>query len=382
MPTNYSRYHPTNNSIHRIWVSICRSWQLFKMRGMSRRKCSFVSGCTVIALTLLYLSGLYQYALTWSYDYYYIHWGPSDPLDFLISQIKSGDAAKVPPVNEFQYSYTHSCKEKCEVNDNIRLMYVVKSALQNFEKRKSIRNSWGFENRFSDVEIRTVFLLGTLPGRPDLQEKVGKESSSHKDIIQAEFIDSYFNNTLKTMMGLHWTFHNCARVKYFFFVDDDYYVSTRNVLRFLRDPVNYPQYLEKYVVQAVNEYKEDLFAGYVFRSSRPIRWIYSKWYVTLDEYPYSHWPPYVTAGSYILSRRSLERLYFGSIYTSNFRFDDIFLGMAAKKADLKIFHHDEFYFYPRTYDRDGYKWVIASHGFDEPEKLIEVWNEQRSAGNS
>lgn len=349
---------------------------------MSRRRCSISWAWIVGFMVFIYLTGLYQYFITWSFTEYYTHWGPSHPLQPLIKQLKAGDDVAVRPVNQFFYPYTYSSVEKCEVKDSIRLMYVVKSALENFDKRMGIRKSWGFESRFSDVEIRSVFLVGMKPDEPHLQELLERELEEHKDIIQANFRDSYFNNTLKTMMGLHWTYHYCQKVKYFLFVDDDYYVSTRNMLRFLRDPANYPQYLEKYIVTAVNEYKEHLYAGYVFENSCPIRWAFSKWYISLDEYPYSKWPPYVTAGAYVLSRKSLEDLYFGSIYTSNFRFDDIFLGMAAKKAGIKPFHHKEFYFYRKLYDREGYKWVIASHGFDDPKELQEVWNEQRSAGNA
>ncbi|KAK3856869.1 hypothetical protein Pcinc_036843 [Petrolisthes cinctipes] len=154
------------------------------------------------------------------------------------------------------------------------------------------------------------------------------------------------------------------------------------MLRFLRKPEHYPQYLEKHVVQAVNEYQEDLYAGYMFRGSRPIRWVFSRWYISLDVYPYSEWPPYITAGAYVLSRKSLEELYVASIYTYSFPFDDVFLGMVAKKAGIKQLHHKEFYYYKRLYDVEGYKWVIASHGFDDPEELQRVWSEQRSAGNA
>ncbi|KAG7160493.1 Beta-1-3-galactosyltransferase brn-like [Homarus americanus] len=320
-------------------------------------------------------------SVSWAWIYY-THWGTFHTLQPLIAQLKAGEDVAVKPVNEFYYSYTYLNVEKCEAKDSIRLMYVVKSALQNFDKRMGIRNSWGFESRFSDVEIRTVFLVGMKPDEPHLQKLLAKEVEEHKDIIQANFSDSYYNNTLKTMMGLHWTYCYCQKVKYFLFVDDDYYVSTRNMLRFLRDPANYPNYLENYVVSAVNEYKEYLYAGYVFENAHPIRWVFSKWYVSLDEYPYSEWPPYVTAGAYVLSRKSLEDLYFGSIYTNKFRFDDIFLGMAAKYASIKPFHHKEFYFYRKLYDKEGYKWVIASHGFDDPKELQEVWSEQRSAGNA
>jgi hypothetical protein len=42
------------------------------------------------------------------------------------------------------------------------VIYLVKSAVGNFERRKVIRQTWGFEKRFADVPIRTVFLLGEI----------------------------------------------------------------------------------------------------------------------------------------------------------------------------------------------------------------------------
>jgi beta-1,3-galactosyltransferase / beta-1,3-N-acetylglucosaminyltransferase len=66
---------------------------------------------------------------------------------------------------------------------------VVKSKINNFDKRNAIRNSWGFEKRFSDVLIRTVFSLGidkeTHDGIPsDVQKLVDDESDRFHDIIQ------------------------------------------------------------------------------------------------------------------------------------------------------------------------------------------------------
>ena len=45
------------------------------------------------------------------------------------------------------------------------------------------------------------------------------------------------------MLGTRWAAEQCARARFYMFVDDDYYVSTRNLLRFLRNPVGYPKYL-------------------------------------------------------------------------------------------------------------------------------------------
>ena len=55
------------------------------------------------------------------------------------------------------------------------------------------------------------------------------------------------------MMGLRWAAEQCPTSRFYFFVDDDYYVSTRNTLRFLRNPVNYPAYLEDPVVSFDDE---------------------------------------------------------------------------------------------------------------------------------
>ena len=272
-------------------------------------------------ISTIVVSGLYQWFLTVPYESSYRHLGPQEPLGHLIEQIEEGSTPDILPINEFSSAYLIDNKQKCEKGDSetIRLLFLVKSALDHFYARQIIRQSWGFEHRFSDVNIRTLFLLGSRPDEPHFQVRINKENKLHKDIIQGDFYDSYYNNTIKTMMGLNWSFHNCAKAKYIFFVDDDYYVSTRNVLRFLRDPKNYPQYLETFVASSANEYQENLWAGYIFPSSYPKRLITSKWYVSLEEYPYSRYPPYLTAGAHVISQRSLKSIYYASIFTKPFK---------------------------------------------------------------
>jgi hypothetical protein len=131
-------------------------------------------------------------------------------------------------------------KGKCIMDESefkdkdIRVVYIVKSALDHFKRREVIRKTWGYEKRFSDVTIKTVFLLGSTETDPELMSRIQKESNDFRDIIQGNFIDSYYNNTIKTMMGLRWAAELCHQARFFAFFDDDYYVSTRNILRFLR----------------------------------------------------------------------------------------------------------------------------------------------------
>jgi hypothetical protein len=104
--------------------------------------------------------------------------------------------------------------------------------------------------------------------------------------------------------------------------------------------------------------------------------------VTLEEYPYTLWPPYATAGAFIVSRQALFDLYYASFYTRFFRFDDVFLGLVARKVGIDPLHCSQFYFWKKDYSIDGYRYVIASHGYDDTGELRHVWNEQKSAGNA
>ncbi|CAL4174359.1 unnamed protein product, partial [Meganyctiphanes norvegica] len=195
-------------------------------------------------ILLLYASGTYQYFIATSFEKHYIHWGPNVTLEPLFEQIKNNQVPSIMPINVYNHPYIYLHKDKCVMTGSattISIVYVVKSSIENFQRRNVIRKTWGQETRFHHAVLQTVFLLGIRPGTPHLQGLVDAEVTEHADIVQGEFLDTYFNNTIKTMMGLHWTYHNCPDVKYFLFADDDYFISTKNVLHFLQDPINYPQ---------------------------------------------------------------------------------------------------------------------------------------------
>lgn len=247
-----------------------------------------------------------------------------------------------------------------------------------------------------------MFVLGVTYD-PEVQRRVDDESLKYGDIVQADFTDSYYNNTIKTMISITWTVKYCSKSKFYFFSDDDEYVSTKNVLRFVRNPLNYPQYLEahfeavrrnrtkqpnhvnrglKQIVDIDLPDDAELYAGYVFHTSRPHRHQPSKWYVSLSEYPYDFFPPYVTAGSFVLSNKVLKKFYYTSFYTQHFRFDDIYLAILAKKLEIAPLHNDNFYFDKKPYSVHGYQYVVASHGYSDPDELQRVWEQQKGVGNA
>ncbi|KAK6623019.1 hypothetical protein RUM43_008871 [Polyplax serrata] len=353
--------------------------------------------CGVICVFVLDFFGAFTHLFEEDFDenFQYPYYGD---IGKYVLQLSTGIKPDVPPINVYNFSYLYSNSYKCKDSRNLRLVYIIKSSLENFERRKVIRRTWGYEKRFSDVKIFTIFVLGTSL-KAEYQVSIDREINAYKDIIQIDFIDSYYNNTLKTMSAFKWVTEYCPHSRFYFFSDDDMYISTKNVLRFLRNPTQYPGYLEMPPLQEQNtellkdikykirhSYNYDLppnitlYAGFVFVSS-PLRHKSSKWYVSLKEYKYNMWPPYIPAGAYVVSRDALFKLYYTSFYTKHFRFDDIFLGLVSLKAGIQPFHCDQFSFYKKKYNLLNYKYLISSHGYDNPEELEFIWNQQKEAGN-
>lgn len=73
-----------------------------------------------------------------------------------------------------------------------------------------------------------------------LEEDINNESVLNKDIVRIETIDSYTNNTFKTMMAIRFLEEICTDYEYALLVDDDMYISVKNVLTFLESPATYP----------------------------------------------------------------------------------------------------------------------------------------------
>ncbi|KAH8345055.1 beta-1,3-galactosyltransferase brn [Drosophila kikkawai] len=278
--------------------------------------------------------------------------------------LQDDQAAATSGVGEYSYLRLPAFTSEVQVGQEPpRLTLLIKSAVRNVRRREAIRRTWGYEGRFSDVHLRRVFVLGSAG---ESEKDVAWESREHGDILQANFVDAYFNNTLKTMLGMRWATEQFNRSDFYLFVDDDYYVSAKNVLRFLG--------------RGRQSHQPDmLFAGHVFQTS-PLRHKFSKWYVSLAEYPFDRWPPYITAGAFMLSRQALLRLYATSVHTPLFRFDDVYLGIVALKAGIPLQHCEDFRFYrPKYKGPDSYSAVIASHEFADSAEMERVWNECRSA---
>lgn len=228
---------------------------------------------------LMYYFGVFTHLFELDYNTNFTY-----PLEINISKcvmdLQSGKSNQPSCVriNELNHKLLLSNNTKCNRKD-IRLLILVKSSLEHFDKRRVIRQTWGFENRFSDVQTRTIFILGKSYNI-DVEKRIEEEHKQFGDIVQYDFIDEYYNNTIKTINAIKWASKYCNISRFYFFSDDDMYVSIKNLFRYLRNPTEYPGYLNKEIKgkQSIHDLPTDvvLFTGYVFQSF-PLRHQTSKW---------------------------------------------------------------------------------------------------------
>ena len=106
---------------------------------------------------------------------------------------------------------------------------IVFSAIKNFKKREAIRNTWASEKI---PNAKVVFFLGILDDKnnslvgdqgiiqeseisgKNLQEMVFQESEIFGDILQENFIDTYGNSSVKSLMMLKWFKQACPKIPY------------------------------------------------------------------------------------------------------------------------------------------------------------------------
>nr|XP_033813552.1 UDP-GlcNAc:betaGal beta-1,3-N-acetylglucosaminyltransferase 7 isoform X2 [Geotrypetes seraphini] len=216
--------------------------------------------------------------------------------------------------------------EKC--SDHIHLLIVVKSIITQHDRRETIRKTWGKEKEVDGKKIKIVFLLGTASKneeRANYQKLLDYENFIYGDILQWDFLDTFFNLTLKEVHFLKWLSIYCDNVDHIFKGDDDVFVSPNNILEFLEGNT-----------------VENLLVGDVVNNARPIRRKDNKYYIPKTLYNKNHYPPYAGGGGFLMSGSLAKRLYKASEMLELFPIDDVFLGMCLEILKVNPINHKGF----------------------------------------
>lgn len=201
--------------------------------------------------------------------------------------------------------------------------------------RQLIRGTWASIKHYKGFNITTVFLLGKSQD-PLEQPRIVEESRVHGDIIQEDFIDTYKNLTLKSIMGLKWAAIFCSQADLILKTDDDVFVNVYNILDF--HTKNYFRLKSGYGIYCPLAKFENKFRLPERRSRLSRVTYYRKWTVTHDEYPAKFFPPHCDGMGYLMTPQSALKLYSISEKTHYFSVEDVYItGVLRRRAKLRIF---------------------------------------------
>ncbi|KAK1793701.1 hypothetical protein P4O66_011461 [Electrophorus voltai] len=244
------------------------------------------------------------------------------------------------------------------------LLLAIKSLAPHFDRRQAIRESWGRAGLMENKTVVTIFLLGNaavVDHHPDLSHMLRYESAMHGDILQWDYRDSFFNLTMKEVLFLEWFNTRCSGANFVFKGDDDVFVHTSNIIKFLK---------------SLSQAKaQDLFVGDVITNAGPHRDKKVKYFIPESMFVGTY-PPYAGGGGYLYSGYVAKRLHGVTSRVALYPIDDVYTGMCLRKLGLAPEKHKSF----RTFDIEekyrnnpcAYKSLMLVHP-RTPQEMIRIW---------
>lgn len=279
------------------------------------------------------------------------------------SQSEEGDFNVTVTHGPFPYIINEP--DKCAENRRAPfIVLLIATEARQVEARNAIRQTWGNESVAPALGFIRLFLLGKKEGELGLlqQKMLQAESQRHRDIIQQNFLDSYKNLTIKTLMGMNWVAMHCPQASYVMKTDSDMFVNTEYLIYKLLRPDLKP--------------RKNYFTGNNMRGFAPNRNKNSKWYMPPELYPSDKYPTFCSGTGYVFSGDIARKIYQVSLKIRHLHLEDVYVGICLAKLRIEptpppngfLFNH-----WRVSYSSCKYSHLITSHGF-HPNELLKYWH--------
>eukprot|EP00064_Thunnus_orientalis_P018225 superscaffoldBa00004123_g18319 len=261
------------------------------------------------------------------------------------------------------YHFIMDNAEVCK-NKTPFLVLMVPVAPQNVDARDAIRKTWGKENLVQGEVVFTLFMLGLAGGAHiDLEQ----ENQQHHDLIQSNFMDTYLNLTVKTMVIMDWLATRCPTAAYAMKIDSDMFLNIDNLVIMLKMP-GIP--------------KLNYLTGMLMWNRPVVRSKASKWYVPEEMYPDPKYPTYTLGMGYVFSNDLPEKFVNISKSIKPFNIEDAYIGMCMKKLGLTPTsppNPSQFKAYNTKYNRCEYSKIIT-YILGSSQELVNYWTDLKRPG--
>ncbi|XP_047440436.1 beta-1,3-galactosyltransferase 1-like [Mugil cephalus] len=217
------------------------------------------------------------------------------------------------------YNYILDEPNKCR-QESPFLVLIIPVTADNVEAREIIRNTWGRDTTVQGQVVHHYFLLGRSMERNGierLKEQVASESQKHHDILQSDFVDSYNNLTIKTMVMFEWLSTHCPKTSYAMKVDSDVFLNVPKLVDLL---LKAPQHL----------YLMGIMAG----GTSVVRDRNSKWFLPISVFPEPTYPPYALGLGYVFSLDLPKKIVDASAHVKAIYIEDVYLGLCMRHLGI------------------------------------------------
>jgi hypothetical protein len=232
----------------------------------------------------------------------------------------------------------------CKFKSKFLFIYIF-TPVKSFTKRQLIRNTWANKS-LNLFDFNLVFIIGKTNdsnNKSNIDKLLHLEQQKYNDLIQGNFIDSYRNLSYKSLIAWKWIKNNCNKASYIIKLDDDVFLNIFKLKQILN---NYN------IFKSIN----NSFICYLYTRSKPIRdlkSIYSKWYVTQNEYNLNlyknmsifddGYPCYCRGVGVVMTPDIISKLYLKSFQIKLFWIDDVYVGILGKYVNVKFENIAGFY---------------------------------------
>ena len=223
--------------------------------------------------------------------------------------------------NCFPYNYKNKIEPQglCKEKEKIDLVLLITTIPRERLAREVIRSTWCNFTAIGVSTVRCVFLFGIGYSR-DTQAALELEARTHNDILQEDFFDSYYNLSIKVLMGYRWLMRRCTQAKYVIRTAEDNYVHVPQVLELLR---------------AKGSQLDSLMFGHCKSYGIVWRWPFHRWVVSFKEYPNIAYPPYCVGTTFVTSYKLMTEIVKISVHVPFFPIEDVYFGMCVQQYNNK-----------------------------------------------
>lgn len=227
------------------------------------------------------------------------------------------------------YELLISNDKLCSNQETIDYIIVTPTRPSEYLFRDVIRRTWGMNRSYHGLHIRHVFMMGVEIGSYWTTEQLLEEQHLYGDLVQYDYVNSFFNSTVQSLLGMQWVTEHCSNAKYYIKANTDTYVNIEAVHHAL--------------MKTLSEFSfHDIAAGSIIASNAPIRYM-TPYYCPPLCFQRDYFYPYLQGSFYVFSYPTMKRILEASkTIVPRTHLEDIYFSIVMHDLNIQLLNPFKF----------------------------------------